>query len=83
LADEKTEYFLFAFAELPDLVGEIAKDLEGVVSQIISDFPDQVGQFREGKQKILGFFVGQVMKATNGKANPKQVNEILRRELRP
>lgn len=60
-----------------------AKDLEGVVSQIISDFPDQVGQFREGKQKILGFFVGQVMKATNGKANPKQVNEILRRELRP
>ena len=60
-----------------------AKDLEGVVSQIISDFPDQVGQFRAGKQKILGFFVGQVMKATNGKANPKQVNEILRRELRP
>ena len=60
-----------------------AKDLEGVVSQIISDFPDQVGQFREGKQKVLGFFVGQVMKATNGKANPKQVNEILRRELRP
>ena len=60
-----------------------AKDLEGVVSQIISDFPDQVGQFREGKQKILGFIVGQVMKATNGKANPKQVNEILRRELRP
>ena len=60
-----------------------AKDLEGVVSQIISDFPDQVEQFREGKQKILGFFVGQVMKATNGKANPKQVNEILRRELRP
>jgi len=58
------------------------RELEGVVSQIISDFPDQVGQFREGKEKILGFFVGQVMKATNGKANPKQVNEILRRELR-
>ena len=58
------------------------RELEGVVSQIISDFPDQVGQFRAGKEKILGFFVGQVMKATNGKANPKQVNEILRRELR-
>ena len=58
------------------------RELESVVSQIISDFPDQVGQFREGKEKILGFFVGQVMKATNGKANPKQVNEILRRELR-
>ena len=58
------------------------RELEGVVSQIISDFPVQVGQFRAGKEKILGFFVGQVMKATNGKANPKQVNEILRRELR-
>ena len=58
------------------------RELEGVVSQIISDFPNQVGQFRAGKEKILGFFVGQVMKATNGKANPKQVNEILRRELR-
>ena len=58
------------------------RELESVVSQIISDFPDQVGQFRAGKEKILGFFVGQVMKATNGKANPKQVNEILRRELR-
>jgi len=52
-----------------------------LVSQIIGDYPDQVAQFREGKEKVLGFFVGQVMKATNGKANPKQVNEILRREL--
>ncbi|MEE3183571.1 MAG: Asp-tRNA(Asn)/Glu-tRNA(Gln) amidotransferase GatCAB subunit B, partial [Pseudomonadota bacterium] len=56
-------------------------ELENVVSQIISDHPGQVGQFRDGKEKILGFFVGQVMKATNGQANPKQVNEILRREL--
>ena len=56
-------------------------ELEILVSQIIGDYPDQVAQFREGKEKVLGFFVGQVMKATNGKANPKQVNEILRREL--
>ena len=56
-------------------------ELEILVSQIIGDYPDQVAQFREGKEKVLGFFVGQVMKATNGKANPKQVNEILQREL--
>ena len=59
-----------------------ATELEKVVSQIIDDFPDQVRQFRDGKEKILGFFVGHVMKATAGRANPKQVNEILQRELR-
>ncbi|GIS69625.1 MAG: hypothetical protein CM1200mP9_04460 [Gammaproteobacteria bacterium] len=57
-------------------------ELENVVSQIVDDFPDQVRQFRDGKEKILGFFVGHVMKATAGKANPKQVNEILQRKLR-
>jgi aspartyl-tRNA(Asn)/glutamyl-tRNA(Gln) amidotransferase subunit B len=40
-----------------------------------------VEQFRAGQQKMLGFFVGQVMKATGGKANPRQVNEILRKKL--
>ena len=59
-----------------------ATELEKVVSQIIDDFPDQVRQFRDGKEKLLGFFVGHVMQATAGRANPKQVNEILQRELR-
>ena len=55
--------------------------LEAIVDSIIAGNPDQVAQFRAGKHKVLGFFVGQVMQATQGKANPKQVNEILRRRL--
>ncbi|MDX1562937.1 MAG: Asp-tRNA(Asn)/Glu-tRNA(Gln) amidotransferase GatCAB subunit B, partial [Gammaproteobacteria bacterium] len=43
--------------------------------------PDQVEQYRAGKTQVLGFFVGQVMKASQGKANPKQVNETLRKLL--
>ncbi len=55
--------------------------IEKVVDEIIAANPEQVQQFREGKDKVLGFFVGQVMKATQGKANPGQVNELLRAKL--
>ncbi|MCG6872436.1 MAG: Asp-tRNA(Asn)/Glu-tRNA(Gln) amidotransferase GatCAB subunit B, partial [Gammaproteobacteria bacterium] len=55
--------------------------LEIVIDEVIARHPDQVEQFRAGQQKMLGFFVGQVMKATGGKANPRQVNEILRKKL--
>ena len=48
---------------------------------MIADNPGQVEQYRSGKQKVFGFFVGQVMKASGGKANPKAVNEILRKKL--
>ncbi len=48
------------------------------VQRVLDDHPDDVARFRAGKQKVLGFLVGQVMKATKGKANPKLVNEILR-----
>jgi len=56
-------------------------ELEKIVDQVIADFPEQVGQYRDGKTKVLGFLVGQIMKATQGKANPGQVNEILRGKL--
>ncbi|MEE2784796.1 MAG: Asp-tRNA(Asn)/Glu-tRNA(Gln) amidotransferase subunit GatB [Pseudomonadota bacterium] len=56
-------------------------ELEAIVVQIMADNPDQVEQLREGKDKVLGFFVGQVMKATQGKANPKQVNELIRKNI--
>jgi aspartyl-tRNA(Asn)/glutamyl-tRNA(Gln) amidotransferase subunit B len=56
-------------------------ELEAIVVQIMTDNPDQVEQLREGKDKVLGFFVGQVMKATKGKANPKQVNELIRKNI--
>ena len=55
--------------------------IEAVVDEVLAASPDQVRQFREGNQKVIGFLVGQVMKKTRGKANPKQVNESLRRKL--
>jgi len=51
--------------------------LGGIIEKIILDNPRQVAQYRAGKNKVLGFFVGQVMKATQGKANPGRVNELL------
>jgi aspartyl-tRNA(Asn)/glutamyl-tRNA(Gln) amidotransferase subunit B len=55
--------------------------IEDEVKKILDANPDQVQQFKDGNEKVLGFFVGQVMKATKGKANPKVVNEILRKLL--
>lgn len=55
--------------------------IEGIIDQIIADNPKQVEQYRGGKDKVFGFFVGQVMKATQGKANPGQVNELLKAKL--
>jgi len=55
--------------------------IEKIIDEVMAEFPDQLGQYRDGKDKLFGFFVGQVMKATSGKANPAQVNELLRRKL--
>ena len=55
--------------------------IEGVVDGILAGHPDEVSAFQGGKTKLMGFFVGEVMKATRGKANPKMVNEILRKKL--
>ena len=56
--------------------------LEAAVDEVLSACAAQVAEFRAGKEKVLGFLVGQVMKATRGKANPQMVNEILGRKLR-
>jgi len=58
-----------------------AGELEQIVATVLADNPDQVEQYRAGKHKVLGFLVGQIMKATQGKANPGQVNELLRSKL--
>ncbi len=58
-----------------------ASAIEGVVAEVLEAHPDEVAGYRGGKTKLLGFFVGQVMKATRGKANPKVVNEVLREKL--
>ena len=58
-----------------------ASTLEPIIDAIIRANPKQVEQFRSGKTRVLGFFVGQVMKETGGKANPGQVNELVTRKL--
>ncbi|HSN70699.1 MAG TPA: Asp-tRNA(Asn)/Glu-tRNA(Gln) amidotransferase subunit GatB [Steroidobacteraceae bacterium] len=57
--------------------------IERVIDEVIAANPKQLADYRSGKDKLFGFFVGQVMKATGGKANPGQVNELLRRKLAP
>ena len=52
------------------------------IDQVIERFPKEVSDYRGGKEKLLGFFVGQVMKETKGKANPKVLNELLVRKLK-
>jgi aspartyl-tRNA(Asn)/glutamyl-tRNA(Gln) amidotransferase subunit B len=56
-------------------------EIETIVDEIIKNNAPQVEQFKSGNEKILGFFVGQIMKATQGKANPKIINQILRSKL--
>ena len=56
--------------------------IEQIIDEVIAANPKQVEQFRAGKDKLLGFFVGQVMKQTQGKANPGQVNQILLAKLK-
>jgi len=55
--------------------------IEALVDEVLNANPDKVEEFRGGKDKLLGFFVGQVMKGSQGKANPKIVNELLRKKL--
>ena len=56
-------------------------ELAEIVVRIVASSPAQVAQFKAGKDRVLGYFVGQIMKATQGKANPKQVNALLRNAL--
>ena len=56
-------------------------ELEAIIDKVIADNPKQVEQYLSGKDKVFGFFVGNVMKATKGKANPKQVNDLLKSKL--
>ncbi len=55
--------------------------LKGIVEEVLKTHPAQVEQYRKGKEGLIGFFVGQVMKKTQGRANPKVVNELLREAL--
>jgi aspartyl-tRNA(Asn)/glutamyl-tRNA(Gln) amidotransferase subunit B len=56
--------------------------INATIDQVLEANPKQVEQFRSGNEKVFGFLVGQAMKATQGKANPQKVNEILREKLK-
>lgn len=55
--------------------------IEKIIDEVFTANPTQLEQYRSGKDKLFGFFIGQVMKASRGKANPQQLNELLRKKL--
>ena len=55
--------------------------IEAVVDEVIASCPEQVQQFKDGNEKVIGFLVGQVMKKSRGKANPQMANEMLQAKL--
>jgi aspartyl-tRNA(Asn)/glutamyl-tRNA(Gln) amidotransferase subunit B len=55
--------------------------IDAAIAEILAANPDKVADYRGGKDKLFGFFVGQVMKAMQGKANPQVVNELLKKAL--
>jgi aspartyl-tRNA(Asn)/glutamyl-tRNA(Gln) amidotransferase subunit B len=57
--------------------------IERSIDEVMAKNPGQLADYRSGKDKLFGFFVGQVMKATGGKANPAQLNELLKKKLQP
>ena len=57
------------------------KEIEGIINEILDINQDKVTDYKSGKTKLLGFFVGQAMKISEGKANPKILNEILKKKL--
>ncbi|HEU4834735.1 MAG TPA: hypothetical protein VFS90_09985, partial [Pyrinomonadaceae bacterium] len=56
-------------------------EIDALIDDVIAANPDQLANYRAGKETLFGFFVGQVIKASKGKANPKVVNERLRQKL--
>jgi aspartyl-tRNA(Asn)/glutamyl-tRNA(Gln) amidotransferase subunit B len=56
-------------------------EIDKIIDEVIAKHPKEVERFRSGEEKLLGFFVGQVMKLTKGKANPQMVNELLKKKL--
>ena len=58
-----------------------SEQIEKAIDQVLANHPQQVADYQTGNQKIFGFLVGQIMKATQGRANPQKANEILKRKL--
>ena len=55
--------------------------IEKVIAEVLAANPDKVAEYRSGKDKLFGFFVGQTMRAMQGKGNPQVINELLKKAL--
>ena len=58
------------------------KELEKIVINVLKNNSEKVSEYKSGKEKLFGFFVGEIMKVSSGKANPKLVNDILKEKLK-
>ncbi|APC97071.1 Asp-tRNA(Asn)/Glu-tRNA(Gln) amidotransferase subunit GatB [Francisella frigiditurris] len=92
ISQKAAKQVIGAYIESPKNIDSLIEELglkqvsdEGAIRKlvqgIIRDNPEQAADFKAGKDKLMGFFVGQAMKASKGKANPKQVNQIVQEEL--
>jgi len=78
----KSEMYANDYIEAKGLVQlSDSSQIEGLIQKVLDENTKMVEQYKQGKDKLFGFFVGQVMKISNGKANPKMVNEILKSKL--
>jgi aspartyl-tRNA(Asn)/glutamyl-tRNA(Gln) amidotransferase subunit B len=81
LAFERNQDFAAVYeTEKPQQLSD-SSAIEKIIDEIIAANPKQVEQYRAGKKTVIGFFVGQVMKASKGQANPQLVNELLAKKL--
>lgn len=69
--------------ELELLIESKQNELEEAMDRLIEQFPNETARYRSGKKKLLGFFVGQLMREFKGKADPKEVNQVVRSKLQP
>jgi aspartyl-tRNA(Asn)/glutamyl-tRNA(Gln) amidotransferase subunit B len=76
IAKEVLDLMISSGKEAADTVA-----IEASIAEIIAANPDKLAEYRSGKDKLFGFFVGQAMKATGGKANPQLLNELLQKHL--
>ena len=77
----KTQEQLEKLREVAEASLTKTDEIEGIVDMVIKNNPSQVKEYLGGKSQLLGYFVGQIMKETKGKANPQKVNEILKNKL--
>ena len=81
MVDEKEEVDVIIKSKGLEQISDVS-EIESIIVEVLQAFPDQLQEYLDGKEKILGFFVGQVMQRTQGLANPSVVNKILMKKIK-